>query len=105
MKTFKTILLTALLLLAGGGVSTYASGDSAQHIGQEVVQQAVINVKGGSVEIENSSDEEIQVVIYGITGQIVKSFAAQPGDVTAVDLSAGYYIVKAGNVTRRVAVR
>lgn len=105
MKTLKAILIVVLLLMTGGGIAAFAADDSARNIGQEVVQQAVINVKGGSVEIENSSDEEIQVVIYGITGQIVKSFAAQPGDVTAVDLTAGYYIVKAGNVTRRVAVR
>lgn len=105
MKTLKTILLTVLLLLAGGGIAAFAADDSARNIGQEVVQQAVINVKGGSVEIENCSDEEIQVVVYGITGQVVKSFAAQPGGVTVVDLTAGYYIVKAGNVTRRVAVR
>lgn len=105
MKTLKAILIVALLLMTGGGVAAFAADDSARNIAQEVVHQTVIKVKGGSVEIENSSDEEIQVVIYGITGQVVKSFAAQPGDVTAVDLTAGYYIVKAGNVTRRVAVR
>lgn len=97
--------MTAFLLIAGGGVVALAADDSSQHIGQETVQQTVITVKGGSIEIKNSSEAEIQVVVYGITGQIVKSLRAQPGDMTTVDLTTGYYIVKAGNVTRRVAVR
>ena len=45
-----------------------------------------------------------QVVIYALTGQVVKQFDA-PHGTTAVDLGAGYYIVKVEKLSQRIVIR
>lgn len=104
MKALRTLLIASLLLVTGGGAIAFAASEDARQVGQELVQQTTIRVRSGCVEIENNGGAEIQVVVYGITGSVVKSQSVQPG-VTVIDLSAGCYIVKAGNITRKVAVR
>lgn len=68
------------------------------------VVQPQVRVLNGQVEIAIAGDESCQVVIYALTGQVVKSFTAHPG-VNTVDLPKGYYIVKCDRVSSRVVVK
>lgn len=63
-----------------------------------------IKVVGSQVEISLAGDSQRQVVIYALTGQIVKSMTISPG-TTVIDLPAGYYIIKCDSLSKRVVIR
>lgn len=69
-----------------------------------VTNQPTVKVLPGRVEISNPGDEARQVVVYALTGQIVKTIVAQPG-VTTIELPAGYYIIKCDRMSCRVVVK
>lgn len=105
MFNIKTYLTTALvaLTLGCGCVSAYA--EPAEGVAQSVAtSQPQVRVLRGQIEITVPGDEDRTVTIYALTGQIVKSFNANPG-VNTVDLPKGYYIVKCDRVSSRVVVK
>ena len=63
-----------------------------------------IKVVGSQVEISLAGDSQRQVVIYALTGQIVKSMTISPG-TTVIDLPSGYYIIKCDSLSKRVVIR
>lgn len=63
-----------------------------------------LSVRKGVVKVSNLGDETLEVYVYAITGALVSKFPVEPGSEETIELSTGYYIVKAGNVTRRVAI-
>lgn len=65
---------------------------------------AELVVRKGVVKIANTGDEPLEVSIYAITGALVSKFTVEPGAEETVELSSGYYIVKAADTVRRVAV-
>lgn len=70
----------------------------------EIVARPQIKVSNGQVEINLPGEEARQVMVFALTGQLVKSVTVQPG-VTVIDLPAGYYIVKCDRLSQRVIVR
>ena len=56
------------------------------------------------VEIENSAAEPCTVVVVALTGQVVARLDA-PSGTSSIELPAGYYIVRAGTATAKVAVK
>ncbi len=66
--------------------------------------QPQVRVLHGQIEITVTGEDDCQVKIYTLTGQVIKSLSAAPG-VTTVDLPKGYYIVKCDRVSCRVVVK
>ncbi|MDE6397325.1 MAG: T9SS type A sorting domain-containing protein [Muribaculaceae bacterium] len=100
--TRSIIIALAVALSIGGGISAFALSPAS--VSQSVSPQPSVKVFPGRIEISVPGEEARQVVVYSLTGQVVKSFTAQPG-VTSIDLSAGYYIVKCERTSTRVVVK
>ncbi len=100
---FRSFVLASTVAFAFSS-STAAFALQPAMTSQSVSAQPTVKVHPGRVEINVPGDEPKQVVIYSLTGQVIKSFTAQPG-VTSIDLSAGYYIVKCERTSTRVVVK
>lgn len=89
--------------LAAGTAAAYSEPAEApaQHIAST---QPQVRVVGGMIEIVVPGDEDRQVTIYALTGQVVKHITAAPG-VNSVELPKGYYIVKCDRISCRVVVK
>ncbi len=72
----------------------------------EMQREPAVKVKAvsGGVEIDNAEAEPCAVVVVALTGQVAAR-AEAPSGVSTIDLRPGYYIVRAGTVTAKVAVR
>ena len=96
------VFASAIALSLGGSIATFASQPAASS--QALTPQPSVKVTPGHIEINVPGDEPRQVAIYSLTGQVIKSFIAQPG-TTSIELSAGYYIVKCERTSTRVVVK
>lgn len=106
MKTLRTVI--AALLLGTACLSAYADNAAAQGIEASVpaVSENVrVKVRAGNVDIENVSDESIDYAVYAITGVLVEQGSISPSETVSIELPSGYFIVKAGKHSRRVAVK
>lgn len=102
MKKICIVLGIIALLTGASAPVSYAVPEPFIH---ETASQSVeLKIHGHQLEIVNGSAEARQVVIYALTGQIVKQFDAHPG-TTVVDLNAGYYIVKIDRLSQRIVIR
>lgn len=103
MKNRLYLILGIAALMAGVITPTsYAMPEPYTH---ETASQTVkLKVHGHQLEIVNCDTEDKTVVIYALTGQIVKHFDAQPGS-TVVDLNAGCYIVRIDRLSQRIIIR
>lgn len=105
LKRFRTYIVASLIAFSGFAFSAVAEvpGESAE-LREEIAVQPTLKVAGGSVEITLPGEESRQVLVYSLTGQLVKNVTAEPG-VTVIELSPGYYIVKCDRLSQRVIVR
>lgn len=107
MKTIKNILsvfvLTMAMTFAPSALASAGADDTYSSV-EETIPEPEIKVAGQRVEIEISDDLDHQVMVYALTGQVVKTVKATYG-TTVIDLPAGYYIVKVDRVAKRVIVR
>lgn len=107
MKNITRILSVFLLSLSLGVADGFAA--SSQPDNGELIENAMpqptVKVLGGAVEIENPTDEPVEFAVVAITGSTVCSQVVQPFSYERVELSSGYYIVKVGKLSKRVAVR
>lgn len=107
MKNYRQILsvltFVSAMSLTPLTLSAAPTGESIE-MGDEVVAAPTITVNGQQVEIEISDDESHQILIYALTGQIVKNISAESGR-TVIDLPRGYYIVKVDKTTKRVIIK
>lgn len=103
MRHIRFIIL-ALTMLAAGSATVYAA--EAPKAGIEVNDASAPGIRpvSGGVEITVNSDENAQVLVYAITGQLVKSLRVHPG-TTRVDLASGCYIVRVDGLSKRVIVK
>lgn len=97
------------LILSIAALSAGATAPAIMAMPEPVVQESVsteveLKVHGHQLHIINSGDDTRQVLIYALTGQVVKQFDAHHG-TTTVDLGAGYYIVKVDKLSRRIVIR
>ena len=101
-------ILSALALSVGLSfcpLSVSASPvDEVVEMADDIITEPQIKVVGQQVEIEISDDEAHQVMVYALTGQIVKNETAEFGR-TLIDLPRGYYIVKVDKVAKRVIIK
>lgn len=107
MKNYRQILLVLMFVSAMSLTPlTLFAAPAAENVemGDEVVAEPTIAVNGQQVEIEISDDETHQILVYALTGQIVKNISAENGR-TVIDLPRGYYIVKVDKTTKRVIIR
>ena len=81
-----------------------ASPEPAATAQNDFATEISISVSGSHILIANSGQQSCHVIIYALTGQVVKNITANTG-TTSIELPAGYYIVKCGNVTKRVVLR
>lgn len=95
--------MSLLLCLCGGGMAVAQS--AAENATMQVEQHASIKALNGAVEIDNATDKAIDVAVFAITGSLVKQTTIASGESLRIELPSGYYIVKAGDTSKRVAVR
>ena len=108
MKNRLTVI--ALLCAASAAFTSSAYGweeTPRRNIPQTEVQtieseQIDIAVKDGWIYI--TTQKPIQIKIFNILGQIISSDTIQPGTHRIHMSSRGIYILRAGNVTRRVTI-
>ncbi len=94
----RRIYAIALVLCALAGVPAV----SAEAVPEKSTVELV--VRKGLVKVANSGDKVLEVHVYAITGALVSEFTVEPGGEETIELPSGYYIVKAADTTRRVAV-
>ena len=98
MKTNRNILSASILAIAliftSLSLSAGASGDEAE---------SEISVMHAP-EVNVSDDDEHTVIVYALTGQIVRTETAGNGK-TSIDLPRGYYIVKVDKTAKRIIIR
>lgn len=105
MKRIRIYINALIFALAFGVGSAVVYAEPAEGITQNIAaSQPQVRVLHGQVEITLPGEEDRNVTIYALTGQVVKSFTAVPG-VNTVDLPKGYYIVKCDRVSCRVVVK
>jgi len=95
MRRVYAIALAFCLLAGVPAVS------ASPETGQSPVE---LTVRKGLVKVSNIGDKVLEVYVYAITGALVSNFKVEPGAEETIELSSGYYIVKAADTTRRVAV-
>lgn len=99
------MLRNILFLLVAAGASFAALPLSVGEMSPAIeMTVADIHVRGHQLDIVISDDAQHQIVIYALTGQVVKSLTVQEG-TTTLDLSPGYYIVKIDHTSRRIVIR
>lgn len=92
-----------LLSLSGG--AAFAAQSAAENAIEQTEHNINITAKEGGVEIDNNSDTPVEVAVFAITGTLVKQLTADSGERVRIELPSGYYIVKAGNTSKRIAVK
>lgn len=97
-----------ILALSIGAVlmAVPAAAQAEDTTAKEAIEQGAPTVKAqpGGIVIEVCDQEVTHVMIYALTGQVVKQFDVPQG-ATIVELPAGYYIVRIGQTTKKVAVK
>lgn len=110
MRAVKYAVIIAAVMLAGGGVAeaSSASSQSAVTASRQSVSSGEdtdaidIVVRGRSIYVTVS--RPIQVKIFTILGQLIVQ-QNLPAGTTRLNVSArGIYILKAGDVTRRITI-
>lgn len=91
-----------MALLAAPLAVTAAESQSADIVAKQDSPQVKVRAGGISIDLPGEAPQHVQ--IYALTGQVVKQFDAAPGQ-TLVELPAGYYIVRVGSTTVKVAVK
>ena len=83
--------------------ATAQAGDS---LAKEATAQEtpVIKAQPGGIAVDVYDPEASHVIIYALTGQVVKQLDLPQG-TTIIDLPSGYYIVRIGQTTAKVAVK
>lgn len=103
MVTIKHIILTSLLLFTCGGISTFATTIADENAITENLQ-ITINVNGSNIRISNASGKILE--IYNITGVKIASYKIDSSDKTISlgHLSKSCYILKIGNIVRKISI-
>ena len=106
MKTNRNILSASILAIAliftSLSLSAGASGDEAESE-ISVMHAPEVNVTADGIEVDISDDDEHTVIVYALTGQIVRTETAGNGK-TSIDLPRGYYIVKVDKTAKWIII-
>lgn len=95
-----------ILILALVAITPVFAG-VADPIADEQMQAEKVHIKValGAVVVENTTNQNIDVEVYSITGARVKIISVPQSESMSLDLIPGVYIVRAGGTTQRVLVR
>ncbi len=105
MKTLRKYFLVICAAVSIFGTASVLAEPMPTSASQSVMASDVaIKVVGQQLEIVYTGSHNTQLVVYALTGQVVKTMTISPGTVH-IDLPSGYYIVKCNNMTQRVVVR
>ncbi len=100
----KVYLILGIAVMISGAVAPAVHAMPEPYVQEAEVKTVELKVNGHQLNITNHDDEAKPVVIYALTGQVVKQLDA-PHGTTAVDLGAGYYIVKIEKLSQRIVIR
>lgn len=102
-QIFLVLALSLSLGVADGFAFSQATSDDT--VANALELQPSVKVLSAGVEIDNPTDEPVDVAVYAITGASVKATRLEPSAKERIDLPAGCYIVKVGKLSKRIAVR
>lgn len=97
------LALSLALGVADGFAFSQATSDDTVAAALEL--QPTVKVLSAGVEIDNPTEEAVDVAVYAITGTAVKALRVDASSKERIDLPAGCYIVKVGKLSKRIAVR
>lgn len=101
--TFFILLIT--LLFCAVGLRAYTQESNNRTVTVEVENKTKIKVIENRIIIENLPKDEL-LEIYNIMGVKVFSRRVKAGtNEYTLSLSRGYYIIKIGEITRKIAIR
>lgn len=100
-QILKIILFSAALIVPVEGYAD--NGMFASEDISEVVETVQVTVKGRSIRVQHAQGSTMEV--YSVTGAKVKSVSIDSNDQTVnLNLGKGCYIVKVGNVARKISL-
>lgn len=100
MKTITAYIIVLLLCLGAGAGISYGGAVDA-----ETAVETTVKVDAGNIIVDNPTEQPVEVLVYSITGSLVRNTKAPAGERLYIDVPSGIYIVKAGTSTKRIAVR
>lgn len=105
MKAAKKVLVAmAMLLTMAAAQASSVALDGAPAEISEIVPEITLTVHGQSVRVQNAAKQILYV--YNLTGQCIAQYRVESEDKTLnIDLPKSIYILKVGNVVRKVALK
>ena len=103
MKKALFIFLTSLVLSCAATVSAYAVTSELETEVEESAPE--LNFTPEGISISNPGTEAVEVFIYAITGVEVTHFTVSQQSVQEINLASGYYIVRIGKLSHRIAIK
>lgn len=98
-----TICLSAGPLFANNAEFNDDSSEAQSVIAQQNAAQIKLTVRGKSVRVQNASG--LTMDVYSLTGAKVTSVKIDASDKSiSLNVSQGIYIIKVGNVVRKVSL-
>ena len=95
--------MAMLLTMAAAQASSVALDGTPAEI-SEIVPEITLTVHGQSVRVQNAAKQILYV--YNLTGQCIAQYRVESEDKTLnIDLPKSIYILKVGNVVRKVALK
>ena len=102
----KKILMTLILTLGLAGAVALPCSAMSDNPGIEAVEpQQEIKLTENGITITNNGSEDVEVYVFAITGMQIKHLTLSPASTADVNLAPGYYIVRIGKLSRRIAVK
>ena len=103
MKHFHAILLLSLLCCAG--IPSFAQEVDSLAVEKEPLHSISIEMADNRIKINNLKQDAI-LEIYNILGVKVYNRRIPPGtNEYPINLPRGYYIIRVGNKTKKIAIR
>ena len=101
-QLLKLMLCSATLLIPVGGYAANTGVMESEGI-SEVVQSVKVTVRGRSVRVQYAKGATLEV--YSVTGAKVTSVKIDSADqIVSLKLIRGCYIVKVGNIARKISI-
>lgn len=99
----RNILFTILLSLGALGVSSVSAAPAIEIVDAEFSQVSII-IEGSSLRVTGATG--LNLYVYNITGVRVLSVKVDGADKSYnLNLQKGCYIVKVGNVVRKISIK
>lgn len=102
----KKILLTLILTVGLASFSAMPCAAMSDSARIEVSEpQPDIKLTENGITITNNGTNDVEVYVFAITGMQVKQLTLNAESSAEINLAPGYYIVRIGKLSRRIAVK